>query len=161
MTAEQMIKEYKNLKLELSVTEFQLRHFEGISETDMMESMLYSHPEGERVQTGTLSDKTANIAMNYKRAMARENDGWYNFLLHRYSFLKEELEFFDTAVDRLCGKYADIVRDMLDEDVTWDQMEVKYHVSRMMISKYRKKALSMLQKEYDLRDKVMESYILG
>ena len=76
MTAEVMMKEYKNMKKELTVTEFQLRQFQGVSEQDMIDSILYSHQEGERVQTSTLSDKTANIAIKYKAAMERENDEW-------------------------------------------------------------------------------------
>ena len=41
MTAEVMMKEYKNMKKELTVTEFQLRQFQGVSEQDMIDSMLY------------------------------------------------------------------------------------------------------------------------
>ena len=70
MTAETMMKEYRSLKRELSVTGFQLQRFEGISEKDMIESMLYSHHEGERVRTSTLSDKTAGIEIG--RASCRE-----------------------------------------------------------------------------------------
>ncbi|MFR8846433.1 MAG: hypothetical protein ACLVGL_16230 [Waltera sp.] len=47
MTAEVMMKEYKNMKKELTVTEFQLRQFQGVSEQDMIDSMLYSHQEGK------------------------------------------------------------------------------------------------------------------
>ena len=47
MTAEVMMKEYKNMKKELTVTEFQLRQFQGVSEQDMIDSMLYAHQEGE------------------------------------------------------------------------------------------------------------------
>lgn len=111
MTAEVMMKEYKNMKKELTVTEFQLRQFQGVSEQDMIDSMLYSHQEGERVQTSTLSDKTANIAIKYKAAMERENDEWYDFLFHRYMFLKEELDFFEHAVNGLDERHRSIITD--------------------------------------------------
>ena len=42
MTAEVMMNEYRNMKRELTVTEFQLRQFQGVSEQDMIDSMLYS-----------------------------------------------------------------------------------------------------------------------
>lgn len=161
MTAETMMKEYRSLKRELSVTGFQLQRFEGISESEMIESMLYSHHEGERVQTSTLSDKTAGIAVNYRKIMERENDGWYVFLFRRYMFLKEELEFFEYAVNRLEERYRSIIKDLLDEEMTWDIMMEKYHVSRTMISKYRKAALKDLDKQYELRDKQVEAYVLG
>ncbi len=161
MTAETMMKEYRSLKRELSVTGFQLQRFEGISESEMIESMLYSHHEGERVQTSTLSDKTAGIAVNYRKIMERENDGWYVFLFRRYMFLKEELEFFEYAVNRLEERHRSIIKDLLDEEMTWDIMMEKYHVSRTMISKYRKAALKDLDKQYELRDKQVEAYVLG
>ena len=128
-----MMKEYKNMKKELTVTEFQLRQFQGVSEQDMIDSMLYSHQDGERVQTSTLSDKTANIAIKYKAAMERENDEWYDFLFHRYMFLKEELDFFEHAVNGLDERHRSIITDLLDEDMTWDIMMERYHVSHTMI----------------------------
>lgn len=103
MTAETMMKEYRSLKRELSVTGFQLRRFEGISEHEMIESMLYSHHEGERVQTSTLSDKTASIAVNYRKIMERENDGWYQYLFNRYLYSRRRLIFLKRACRRFPG----------------------------------------------------------
>lgn len=155
------MKEYKNMKKELTVTEFQLRQFQGVSEQDMIDSMLYSHQEGERVQTSTLSDKTANIAVKYKAAMERENDEWYGFLFHRYMFLKEELDFFEHAVNGLDERHRSIITDLLDKDMTWDIMMERYHVSHTMIAKYRKAALKELDKQYELRDRQVEAFVLG
>ena len=150
MTAEVMMKEYKNMKKELTVTEFQLRQFQGVSEQDMIDSMLYAHQEGERVQTSTLSDKTANIAIKYKAAMERENDEWYDFLFHRYMFL-----------NGLDERHRNIITDLLDEGMTWDIMMERYHVSHTMIGKYRKAALKELDKQYELRDRQVEAFVLG
>lgn len=50
-----MMKEYKNMKKELTVTEFQLRQFQGVSEQDSRFHALLPQ-EGERVQTSTLSE---------------------------------------------------------------------------------------------------------
>lgn len=161
MTAEVMMREYKNMKRELAVTEFQLRQFRGVSEQDMIDSMTYSHQEGERVQTSTLSDKTASIAVNFRKAMERENDEWYDYLFHRYRYLKEELDFFENAVDRLEQRHKNIIRDLLDDDMTWDSMMDRYHVSHTMIAKYRKAALKELNREYELRDRQVEAFILG
>ena len=84
---------------------FQLQWFEGISEHEMIESMLYSHHEGERVQTSTLSDKTAGIAVNYRKIMERENDGWYQYLFNRYLYLSEEIDFLKEACRRFPGSF--------------------------------------------------------
>ena len=138
MTAEVMMKEYKNMKKELTVTEFQLRQFQGVSEQDMIDSMLYAHQEGER-----------------------ENDEWYGFLFQRYMFLKEELDFFEHAVNGLDERHRNIITDLLDEGMTWDIMMERYHVSHTMIGKYRKAALKELDKQYELRDRQVEAFVLG
>ena len=117
MTAETMMKEYRSLKRELSVTGFQLQRFEGISEHEMIESMLYSHHEGERVQTSTLSDKTASIAVNYRNIMERENDGWYQYLFNRYLYLSEEIDFFERSVSALSGQLPGVVMDLVEGEL--------------------------------------------
>ena len=84
MKAEAMIKEYRTMKKELSVLQFQMSRFQGVDENDLILSMQFSHPEeGDRVQTSNISDKTASVAMNYRRIMERENDEWFDFLWSR------------------------------------------------------------------------------
>lgn len=161
MTAETMMKEYRSLKRELSVTGFQLQRFEGISENEMIESMLYSHHEGERVQTSTLSDKTAGIAVNYRKIMERENDGWYQYLFNRYLYLLEEIDFFERSVSALSGQLPGVVMDLVEGELTWENIAAKYHVSTAMIAKYKKKAAAELEKMYGFRDKQVEAYVLG
>lgn len=161
MTAEIMIKEYRNFKRELSVTGFQLQQFQGISENDMIESMLYSHPEGERVQTSALSDKTASIAVNYRKVMERENDGWYQYLFNRYQYLSEEISFFEKSVSALPGQLPGVVMDLVEGELTWENIAAKYHVSTAMIAKYKKKAVAELEKMYGFRDRQVEAYVLG
>ena len=93
--------------------------------------------------------------------MERENDEWYSFLFHRYMFLKEELDFFEHAVNGLDERHRSIITDLLDEDMTWDIMMERYHVSHTMIGKYRKAALKELDKQYELRDRQVEAFVLG
>lgn len=162
MRAETMMKEYKTMKKELTILEFQLGQFKGVSEEDMILSMQLSHPDGdERVQTSTLSDKTAKVAMNYKKIVERENDEWFDFLWKRYYRIKEELEFFESSIKELSGVLPEVIMDLLDEDTTWDNMMNKYHVSRNMISKYKKSAMKELNERYQIRDMQIESFILS
>ena len=149
------------MKRELQITEFQLSRFKGVDENDIIEAMQFSHPEGERVQTSTLSDKTAKVAINYKNIVERENDEWFDFLFHRYEYLKEELDFFTDSVSKLSGVLSGVVTDLLDDDMTWDIMTSKYHVSRTMISKYKKNAIKELDAMYEMRDRQTEAYILS
>lgn len=162
MRAETMMKQYKQMKLELQVTEMQLQRFTGVTEDDVISMMSFSHPSGdERVQTSGTSDKTAKVALNYRKVMARENDEWYDFLLKRYLKLKEEIEFFEESVKRLSGELPEIITDLLGTDITWDMIATKHHVSRTMISKYRKAAIKELDAMYEVREKCESEYMLS
>lgn len=162
MRAEEVFREYHNMKKELSVLEFQLQRFQGVSEDDLITAMCFSHPESdERVQTSSLSDKTAKVAINYRAVAEKENDEWYDFLWRRYRYLKEEIDFFEHGVQNLDGTLADIMADLLKGDMSWDDIQNQYCISRMMITRYRKKALDNLQNLYDLREQQVADYILG
>lgn len=162
MRAETMMKEYRQMKMELQVTEMQLSRFTGVSENDIISSMVFSHPDdSDRVQTSTVSDKTAKVAMNYRKVMARENDEWYGFLLKRYQKLSEEISFFEESVRRLSGSLPEIIMDLLDESATWDEVAVKYHVSRRTVGNYRKQAIKELDAMYRMRENCVADYMLS
>lgn len=77
MRAEEVLNKYQELKKEQAVLKFQLSRFKGITEDDIIESMTFSHADGERVQTSGVSDKTGKIAVNYKKIADWENDEWH------------------------------------------------------------------------------------
>ena len=160
MRAERMIKEYPNLKRELSVLEFQLSRCEGIDYDTVISSLTFSKPEGERVQTSGVSDVTARAALAYRKVADRMSDEWLSYLAGQYGQIKEELDFFEHAVRGLSGKLPEIVWDMAVERFTWEELMMKYHISHTMVAKYRKKAIKELDALYEERDKQTESLIL-
>jgi len=162
MNAETMMKEYQNMKKELTILKFQLGQFKGISEEDMIQSMQLSHPDGdERVQTSTLSDKTAKVAMNYRQIIERENDGWFNFLWERYRKMHEEVTFFEESVRNLSGNLPTLIMKMVSGESTWDDLAVEYDISRRSIGNYKKKAIAELNKAYQLRESCVQEFILS
>ena len=106
MRAERMIKEYPNLKRELSVLKFQLSRCEGIDYDTVISSLTFSKPEGERVQTSGVSDVTARAALAYRKVADRMSDEWLSYLAGQYGQIKEELDFFEHAVRGLCMGYG-------------------------------------------------------
>lgn len=162
MRAETMFKEYKTMKREESILQFQLSRFEGVDADDIILSMQFARPEGdERVQTSTLSDKTASAAVNYRQVMDRMNDEWFQYLFHRYRYVKEELDFFELCLSQLPKVQSAVVTDLLNGDLTWEDIATRHHVSTTMVSKYKKAALKELNARYELRDSQMEAYLLS
>ena len=162
MTAEQMFRDYKAFKREISTLEFQLGQFQGISDHDVIRSMTFQKTVGEeRVQNNTRSDKTASAAIHYRKVMERENEEWFQSILCRYRYVKEEIEFFEYSVSELGNVLSDIVMELLDGGLTWDGIALNHHVSRTMVAKYKKAAIKELNARYELRDRQTESYILN
>ena len=87
---ETLIRDYPKNKMELKCLEHQIRNFRGITEEEMIDAMYFTQPEGERVQTSGVSDKTARIAMSYRERMDAINKDWYEHLERQYVALAEE-----------------------------------------------------------------------
>ncbi|MEG0370423.1 MAG: hypothetical protein RR593_10510 [Hungatella sp.] len=161
MNVEQLIKQYPQMKRDVLVLEFQLSRFEGITSDDIIESMYYSHPEGERIQTSNRSDKTAKVAINYQKVAERLNDDYFDYLFQKHEELKLEIDFFEFSLCGLNGFLSEVMLDMIINCMSWECLASKYHVTKQMISKYRKKAVQELTAIYEARDKQTETYILS
>ena len=147
---EKLIREYPKKKRDLECLKRQIVDFKGITDT-----MYFSQPEGERVQTSGVSDKTARIAATYKDKMERINAEWYEHLEKEYYDLAEEVRFFESALQSLPDELSDVMTDMIIYRYTWDSLCSIYHVSRTMIAKYRRKAIRELEEMYCQRENML------
>lgn len=84
MRAEEMFRDYHRLLKEHSLLEYQLSKFQGLTEADVIESVTFSRPDGDKVMTSNKSDKTGKLAVNYRKIQERYNDEWYDSLFERY-----------------------------------------------------------------------------
>lgn len=161
MDVENLFKEYSKWKKEMKFLEFELSRFQGVPYDDVIESLCFSNPQEERVQNSSISDKTGKTALIYRQVKERMDDEWFEFLIVQYKSLKEQREFFEYAVRQLSGKLPDIIRDMVMEKMSWQELMIKYSVSHAMIGKYRKKAVEELQMIYTLRTQNSDNYMLS
>jgi len=158
---ESLLKEYPKLKMELKCLEHQISNFEGISETDMIESLYHQKAEGDRVQTSRVSEKTANIAISYRKKMERINKEWREHLEKKYAIISEEIVFFESAIHALSGELPNFISDLVFEGLTWDELTLKYHICRTSVAKYRKKAINELIILYLIHEKELAEYLLS
>ena len=161
MRAEDMFDQYKKMRHEMSMIAYQLSHFTGISEQDIIESMTFSHPDGEKVQTSGISHKTETIAIKLKEIVEKENNEWYRYLLDRYQYLDREISFFEHCVREMGEKKSDILFELLDGDLTWDMIADEYSVSRSLLGVYRKQAIKEINKRYRLREEQELAFLLS
>ena len=159
--AEKIMQDYQQMVMERICLENQIRNFQGITEEEMIDSLQFSQPDAERVQTCGVSDKTGRIAVSYKDKMDRINKEWQAHLEKKHSVLLEELVFFESAVFSLSGILPDLISDMVVKGLTWDDLADKYHISRTMVAKNRKRAIRELEILYAIHDEEMAEYILS
>lgn len=160
MRAEQMIMTYPAMKKELEVLAFEIEQFKGIDEDDMIEAMVFrQHHDLDRVQTSGTSDRTFSTAINYKKAVDRENKERLKFLMDRYWYVREELEFFERCVLLLPEELKNLMTGFLFEGKTWDAMEAEMHISRRTVGNYRNRAVRALNESYRMRDDTECAYM--
>lgn len=157
---ERIIKEYPSMVMERDCLRHQLANFQGVTEEEVIDSMNYSAPQGERVQTSSISDKTASIGEIYRERVRRINRDWIDHLCVKLLALEEEIDFFHSAIRSLSPELAPLMWDLTVERLTWDAAEAKHHVCRATIGKYRKRAICELDSLYAIHDKEMAEYIL-
>ena len=159
--AEKIMQDYQQMVMERICLENQIRNFKGITEEEMIDSLYFPQPDDDRVQTSGISDKTARIAISYREKMDRINKEWQAHLEKKHSVLLEELVFFESAVFSLSGILPDLISDMVVKGLTWDDLADKYHISRTMVAKNRKRAIRELESLYAIHDVEMAEYILS
>lgn len=158
---ERIMQEYRQMVMERVCLENQIRNFQGITEEEMIDSLQFSQPDAERVQTSGVSDKTGRIAVSYKGKMDRINKEWQAHLEKKHAVLVEELIFFESALFSLNGSLSEFISDMVIKGLTWDDLAAKYHISRTMVAKNRKRAIRELENLYAIHDKEMAEYMLS
>lgn len=158
---EYIMRNYDTMRRDLAVLESELDNFKGITPQEVLDTMQFSHPSGDRVQTSNVSDKTCTIAINYRDRLEQINRDWLKHLADEYTSLKEELDFFDTAVSQLSGYLPGLIHDLVVERETWDMVMGKYHICRKTVANARKKAIAELEVLYRKHDQRMAAYLLG
>ncbi|MDD4432106.1 MAG: hypothetical protein PHN48_00230 [Parabacteroides sp.] len=155
-----MIREYESMKRERQILLSQMNSI-GFTEEDVIASMCFSHPDGERVQSSELSDKTAKVAISFRERQRKMNEDFFSYLLKQYEHLDEEIIFLEEAIRRLPGKEGEIMQALVLEGMTWDELEVSKYLNRRTISDYRRKAIDSLVREYQLRESQVAAYLLS
>ncbi len=158
---EAMIREYPQKKLELDCLKNQIQNFRGISENDMIDSMVFSKPDGERVANSSISDKTASVGSSYRERMERMNAEWRYHLESRYCVLAEEITFFESALMALQGKPGKIMRDIVLSGMTQESVAERYYLSRTTIWRYQKQAVDKLIPLYEQHEADVLAFMLG
>ena len=133
---EKIIKEYHRMKKERNCLEHQIRNFRGISEKEMIDSMNFHSPEGERVQTSNIS----NVPLRITELL----DNGYVEKVNRK--LRREMDESVKEYGYLCWKIALVetaMRERMDkkEQAIFERMFARGKSYRQVCKAYKKGTL--------------------
>lgn len=157
---EAILKSYPEMVQKRNCLAYQIAHFKGLSAEEVIESMYTPRQDGERVQTSTISDKTAQIAMVYQERRERMNREWYEYLEHQLRLVNDEVAFLEAAIQALPPKISEVMCDLVFEQNTWDAVQSKRHIGRATLSAYRRKAIQFLDTLYADRTELEGAFLL-
>lgn len=147
---EYLLKNYHEIKRNLDRLNFEIERFSGLSYDKVIESLNFTTPEGERVQSSSVSDKSSRIALSY-REYADKLNGDVMTLAWQYHIERSEMDVLEYCITLLEPRLSEVITDMFINRMTWTELCNKYYVSVAMIGKYRKKGISEICRMYDMR----------
>ena len=145
-----LLKNYHGIKRHLDRLNFEIERFSGVSYDQVIETLNFTTPEGERVQNNSISDKSGRIALMYQQHTDRLNADVMS-LAWEYHTQKSELEVLEYCISLLESRLSEVITDMFINRMTWNEMSSKYHVSQTMLAKYRRKGIDEIIKMFEVK----------
>ena len=158
---EKVISEYPRMVREREHLKTQIESQEFLSDDELIRAMSFSHPEGERVQSSDLSDKTARIAIGYQQKLDQINEQLIVPMQKRYAILNEEITFLEASIEALPKEMSSVMHSLVLEGMTWEEVAVKLYISKMKIHRIRKDAIENLVRVYQKRESEQERLLLS
>ena len=141
----QMVRERESLKKQMEAQEF-------LSADELISAMSFSHPDGERVQSSDLSDKTARIALGSREKLERINEELIVPMQKRYQALNVEISFLEDAILNLPEDLAYVMQELVLKGHTWEEVSQEMFISVTKLQKLRKAAIDNLIRAYQKRE---------
>lgn len=158
---EQLLRDYPRMKQEMKRLQYEIADFHGVTEEEVIDSMMYFRPDSDRVQTSNIANKTENIALNYKNRMEQMNTEWYEYLGKKYVLVAEEVRFLEGAIRGLPDKMGEVMTALVIENLSWDDVAATCYINRRTVGKIRKRAVEALEKVYQQHDIEQAEYLLS
>jgi hypothetical protein len=147
---EWLLKNYHEIKRHLDRLNYEIKRFTGLSYEQVIETMNYAAPEGERVQTSNISDKSGRLALSYRDYADQLNSDVME-LAKEYHAQKDEMDVLDYCIQLLEPSLSEIITDMYINRMTWSRLCSKYHISEKTLARYRKNGIAQITKTFEVR----------
>lgn len=138
---EYLLKNYSQIKREIEQLGFILESPIYDSEEETIEALTFSSPQGERVSTSTISDKTSKIALIYKEVNEKQRTAGRRDIEKMIKVNQFELMKLENAIKALDKNYRDNIKGIYIEKKKRIDLCKTLFVSENTLNRYRKKGI--------------------
>lgn len=158
---EKMISEYPRMLKKRALLKTQIESYQPVTVADVIDSMTFSQPEGERVQTSNITDKTCTIALFFRDKVNQLNEEVIGEWMKEYDHLDTEIRFLEDSIRSLPGDLYDVMSILVLDGASWDEAEYWLRMSRNSIATRRREAIGMITRDYQRRASLIEAVMLS
>ena len=158
---ERLIADYPRMLSARAFLKQQIESYRPVTMEDIIESMTFYQPDGERVQTSNISDKTCSIALHYRDRVNQMNEEVIGDWVKEYDRLDAEIRFLEQCIRNLPGELYDVISMLVLDGASWDEVEGSLYMSRKTIASRRKEAIGLLTLAYQKQASQIEAAILA
>lgn len=137
---EALLKSYSVIKGALQAIQMELNHAKGITEKDIIESMALKHTVPSDTLThspGTVSDKTANTAIGYRKRLENENIALITELTKELMSLKLIIDKLEIGLSSLSDAQRCVIEVRYFQKLDWYTALDKLAADKIFLSKYQ------------------------
>lgn len=145
----QKLYEYPKIKQRIKLLRFELEHHKSVSADDMLETMCFAKGDGSGYNSGTVSNRTLYIAMNYQSAAENANSENSKEILNRLIPLEQEASRIEYYLSFLQEKEKTILRLLYFERNSLAEAAEKSSYSVWCVRKLRDEGIDKLVEMYD------------
>ena len=158
---EKIIADYPKMLSTRSFLKKQIESYVPVTVDDVIDSMTFSQPDGERVQTSNISDKTCTVAMHFRDRVNQMNEEVIGAWVREYDYLDSEIDFLEQCIRNLPEDLCDVMSTLVLDGASWNEAEAMLFMSRKTIASRRQEAIGLLTLAYQKRASAIEALILS
>lgn len=148
------LENYAKNEQQIELLQCELSSISLISENEMIEALTFSKGDGVTTSKGHVSDKTANIAMQYRDMINEMNEETIAAVINQLRPLKLQKDRLDRCIGLLSPIHNSIISGLYIQSRTVKDLASEIHVSERTILRYRDNAVNELVSMYELLESV-------
>lgn len=145
-----LLQNYRANKRKIEQLRYELEHPARVTPDEMIEAMNFAKGDGEGRPSGSVSNKTLYIAMNFQSAADEANAALTHDLVSRLVPLEQAINRLEHYVALLEPRQAEVIRLAYFEGHTWQQISAKTQITTRTLYKIRNQAVEELAEMYAL-----------